>query len=82
MQQFYPELNASDYVDADEDLPTCDTTTAKIGETSYVKKYYPLVAQRNRLSVIVTQRKRMRAMRNPQARSPHSEKLLTVVITY
>ena len=24
MQQFDPELNASDYVDADEDLPTCD----------------------------------------------------------
>ena len=25
MQQFDPELNASDYVHADEDLTTCDT---------------------------------------------------------
>ena len=25
VQQFDPELNASDYINADEDLPTCDT---------------------------------------------------------
>ena len=25
VQQFEPELNASDYINADEDLPTCDT---------------------------------------------------------
>ena len=25
VQQFEPELNARDYINADEDLPTCDT---------------------------------------------------------
>ena len=81
VQQFDPELNASDYVDADEDLPipVTLTTTMKIGKMSYAKKYCPLVAQRNKLLVVATQRKKVRVMRNPQAQSRHSGKLLTVV---
>ena len=62
-------------------LPVTLVTTMKIGEMSCVMKYSPVVMQRNRLLVKMTQRKRMRVMRNLQAQSPHSEKLLTVVIT-
>ena len=74
VQQFEPELNASDYINADEDLPTCDTyenwrdeLRDEVLSGSHAKK--------NRLLLKITQRKRMRVMRNLQALSQHSEKL-------
>ena len=62
-------------------LPVTLMTTMKMREMSCVMKYCPVVVQRNRLLVKMTQRKRMRVMRNLQALSRHSEKLQTVVIT-
>ena len=74
VQQFEPELNVSDYINADEDLPTCDTyenwrdeLRDEVLSGSHAKK--------NRLLLKITQRKRMRVMRNLQALSQHSEKL-------
>ena len=73
VQQFEPELNVSDYINADEDLPTCDTyenwrdeLRDEVLSGSHAK---------NRLLLKMTQRKRMRVMRNLQALSQHSEKL-------
>ena len=61
VQQFDPDFNAGDYVNANEDLPICDTytcmTRTKIGERNYVMKCFPVVKQRNRLLVKVIQMK-------------------------
>ena len=78
VQQFEPELNARDYILMLMKicLPVTLMTTMKIGEMSCVMKYCPVVMQKkNRLLVKMTQRKRMRVMRNLQALSRHSEKL-------
>ena len=76
VQQFDPELNRSDYINADEDLPTCDTYDNNENRRCELRdEILSVVVQRNRLLVKMTQRKRMRVMWNLQALSRHSEKL-------
>ena len=79
VQQFDPEMTASDYVNADEDLPTCHTFDNEENWREELRA--EVLLQRNRLSVKVTQMKMMRVMKNLRAQSCHSEKLLTAVMT-
>ena len=51
VQQFEPELNARDYINADEDLPVTLMTAMKIGEMSCVMKYCLVVMQKKMQAV-------------------------------
>ena len=77
VQQFEPELNASDCFNADEDLPTCDTYDNNENWKDELRDEVlsGSHAKKNRLLLKMTQRKRIRLMRNFQALLQHSEEL-------
>ena len=73
--QFGPDLNASDYVNADEDLPTRDTYDNS--ENWREELHEVLSGGQAKKQAVSESDSKMREMRNLRAQSPHSEKLLT-----